>query len=301
MIKSVTITNYLGESKKIELAYPEKSGYVITSISGLGPVKANILTTELATKDGAEYTSAKAGKRNILFNLKFAFGSSIEYIRQESYKHFPLKKKVDILIETDNRSCKCEGYVESNEPNIFDSSEGTTISVICPDPYLYSIFNQVTLFSGSNPMFEFPFSNESLTEQLIILSELLKKSRDGVYYSGDDEIGMTIKIHFIGPAKQITLYDINKRLVMKIDTDKIKTIIGSDIKNGDDIIIQTTKGKKSILFARDGVNTNILNSLGKNTSWFYLTKGENIFAYEAIEGQDNIVFSIENKIVYEGV
>ena len=49
MIKSVTVTNYLGESIKLELGFPEKSGFLIQSIDGLGPPKADIHKTEVAT------------------------------------------------------------------------------------------------------------------------------------------------------------------------------------------------------------------------------------------------------------
>ena len=54
MIKSITITNYLGESIKIFLAQDNPDhGLLIKSIEGLGPAKANINTTNLATNDGS--------------------------------------------------------------------------------------------------------------------------------------------------------------------------------------------------------------------------------------------------------
>ena len=52
MIRAVTVTNYLGESKRFELAFPEESGFAVQSISGLGPSKADINTTEISTNDG---------------------------------------------------------------------------------------------------------------------------------------------------------------------------------------------------------------------------------------------------------
>jgi phage-related protein len=141
MIKSITVTNYLGDSIKLELGRPEQSGFLIKSISGLGPSKANINTTEVSTNDGSLFNSARLNQRNIVFDFIFVESinrESIEDIRQKSYKYFPIKKNVDLLIETDNRIVKTTGYVESNEPNIFSSQEGAQISIICPDPYFYS-------------------------------------------------------------------------------------------------------------------------------------------------------------------
>lgn len=45
MIRAVTFTNYLGDSIRLDLARPEKSGFIIKSVTGLGPGKANINTT----------------------------------------------------------------------------------------------------------------------------------------------------------------------------------------------------------------------------------------------------------------
>lgn len=39
----------------------------------------------------------------------------------------------------------------------------------------------------------------------------------------------------------------------------------------------------------------------KNTDWFTLAKGDNIFAFTADSGVTNLQFRIENKVIYEGV
>ena len=52
MIKSITVTNYLGDSIKLELARPEESGFIVTSVTGLGAGKANINMTVVATNNG---------------------------------------------------------------------------------------------------------------------------------------------------------------------------------------------------------------------------------------------------------
>ena len=65
-----------------------------------------------------------------------------------------------MIFETDNRMCETTGWVESNEPTIFSREEGCQISVICPDPYFYSLSKDSTIFSGIEPALEFPFSNE---------------------------------------------------------------------------------------------------------------------------------------------
>lgn len=58
MIKSITVTNYLGDSIKLELARPEESGFIVTSVTGLGAGKANINMTEVATNNGGLFNSS---------------------------------------------------------------------------------------------------------------------------------------------------------------------------------------------------------------------------------------------------
>ena len=149
MIKSIQITSFRGETIAIELANPEKSGFAILDITGLGPVKADINTTENGINDGAIFNSAHVSYRNIVLSLRF-IGTDIESLRQESYRFFSVKQNVRLLIETDNRLMNIEGYVESNEPTIFSKTEGCKVSIICPYPY-FKIGDgdpNTTVFSG---------------------------------------------------------------------------------------------------------------------------------------------------------
>lgn len=307
MIYSLAVTNYLGDRIKLELGRPENTGFLVKSITGLGPVKANVNTTEVATNDGSMFNSARLSQRNIVIQLAFVhsiYGEDIEEIRQKSYKYFPIKKNVELIIETDNRYVRTIGYIESNEPDIFSKQEGTQISIICPDPYFYSASedgNNVTDFYSIDPVFEFPFSNESLSEPLLIFGEIQIKTEDVITYHGDSEIGVMIYIHAIGPATNINIYNTETREVMSINTTKLEALTGKGIVASDDIIINTLKGEKSITLVREGKSYNILNCLDKNTDWFTLVKGDNIFAFTAESGVTNLQFRIENKVIYEGV
>lgn len=304
MIKSVTITNHLGESIKLDLFNPEESGFIIKSIEGLGPVKANINFKELATNDGSIDNSARLSSRNIVMSLQFMESPTIEETRLKSYKYFPIKRNVKFLIETDNRICETIGRVETNVPTIFSNAEGCQISILCPNPYFYSAgengTNQ-TIFYGTEPLFEFPFSNESLTEDLIEFGSIENRTEGTIYYDGDTEIGITIQIHAVGEAEGLVIYNTKTREIMRINDDKLKSLMGSGIQAGDEITITTSRGEKGIYMLRSGVTTNILNSLEKPIKWFQLSKGDNTFAYTASAGLTNLQFRIENKVIYEGV
>ena len=304
MIKSVTVINHLNEKLKLELKRPEKSGFAVTSIEGLGPVKADIHTVEVSTRDGSSYNSARTSQRNIVLYLKFLFRNSIEDIRQESYRYFPVKKPITLIIETDNRTLGIDGYVEQNEPEIFSNSEGTQISIICPDPYFYSLGkngSNVVTFYGVEPLFDFPFPNESVSDSTFEFSAIQTQTYKNVPYAGDIDTGVTITMRAVGDVENVTIYNTGTRESMKIDTDKLKNITGSKIVAGDEITICTLKGFKSATLLRDGVYVNIINCLSKGANWFQLSKGDNTFAYVADSGAANLQFKIAYNVLYDGV
>lgn len=301
MIHAFQIINYLGESIRMQLDDPWESGFIVKSVTGLGPPKADLVFTEMATNDGGLENSARLTKRNIVFNLQFLESPTIEEVRHLSYRYFPIKKKVSIIVETDRGECRTEGIVESNEPDIFDKEEGCSISIMCGESYFYGTTEQTVSFNGVIPLFEFPFENNSPTEKLIEFGEIQNFTERTILYEGDGNPGMTIKIHLLGPIKNFSFYSIDTRKSISINEEKIKAVIGSELQRGDDIIINTNKGQKSVVLVRSGIEYNIINSLERPIQWLNLRKGENVFAYGCDEGVSNIQLKISNKILYEGV
>lgn len=301
MIKSVTVTNNQGESLTMGVGDPDKSGLLISNMDGISPGQADISTTELAATDGSVYNSSRLVSRNITFDIIFNDLPSVEENRHLSYKYFPLKKEITLTFNTDERQLQIDGYVESNEANIFEEQESASFSIICPNPYFYSLATQTTVFSGIEPMFEFPFCNDSLTEKLLVFSEIRTKYENVVYYEGDAETGFVMNIHFVGPASGISIFNVENREIMKIDTDKLSAIVGGAIQAGDDLTISTVRGKKSLTFVRAGKSYNVLNCLDRDSDWLQLYIGLNVIAFTAVEGNNNLQFTVQNSSLFEGV
>lgn len=301
MIKTITITNHLSETVVFDLRNPEQSGFFIQSIEGLGPGKATINTTESLPIDGSRYNSSRLGNRNIVFQLGFLENPTIEDTRQNSYKYFPIKSNVEMLFETDNKTTKISGYVESNEPNIFSQQEGCVISIICPDPFFYSLTKEVVNFSSTISLFQFPFSNESLTEKLIEFGNVIAYPQETITYEGDVSVGIVMYIHVLETVNEFSIFNINTREYMTIDSSIIEYMTGQGLSIGDDIVVSTIKGAKSITLIRNGENINILNALIDGSSWFVLEKSDNVFYYNTLPEQADLQFRIEYQNIYEGI
>lgn len=333
MIKSLTVRNYLGEEIKITLAEDEPDhGLLLQSIDGLGPTKANINTTDLVTSDGALYNSARIGTRNIV--LQFLFTGDIEKTRRLTYKYFPEKKNVRLFFETDYKYLKIDGYVESNEPNIFSKNESTSISIICPDPYFYDLSTKVSTADKNTSLFEFPFecnTTMSITHEPILDSiddvltdstgEIIEDTQIGdvigpdliefgeipdnpearISNDGEVNVGVLIELRFYGPCGNVYIYNSGSKQRMEIDVNKITYINGFDIRNGDRLYISSIIGDKYAYLKRDGMYMNVLYCLGEDPDWIYLVNGDNVFTYTSDYNYSNVELTVSANTAHEGI
>lgn len=306
MIKSVIVTNDRNESLLLELSNPYDTGLAITSMTGIGPSKANINTTDLAIGDGSIYNSARVNSRNIVINFKLLEDPEtnlVEDTRQRTYKYFPLKKMITLTFETDNRIAQIQGYVESNEPDIFQQEETAQVSIVCPSPYFYAS-DGLFVLNGIEPRFYFPFSNESVTENLIEFSAVRESLSAEYYYEGDAETGAIFHFHIVeDDVSNISIYNITTQERMDLNTDVISAITkdGHNLMIHDDIYLSTISSDRYIYLVRAGVTYNILPVLSKTTDWIRIVKGSNVFGYLATTGKLHVEIEIQTNILYEGV
>lgn len=303
MIKAVECTNESGESIRLTLAEPESSGFVIESITGLGPEGASISTADNNSGDGVEITGKRVSSKNIVLNLIFYWkdGMTIEDIRHLSYKMFPVKETVKLVIVTDNRTLKIEGTVETNEPDIFNSQEGCSISIICPEPYFRSNSSKETVLTGLEKAFTFPFSNNSTDTPLLVFGRRKNSKSKVIVYNGEEPRGVQIVMDFIGHVGDIDIYHNNSQEHFGIKTNKIQIGNVTGILYGDQIILSTIKRKKKLVLIRNGKEYNILKTINKNVTWFELIKGNNLFSYSVASGSENMEFKVLTETIYKGV
>lgn len=175
MIKTVTVTNYVGDSLEISMANPYISGLAITNIDGIASLDATINTTDVATNDGAVYNSARVNTRNIVLTLKPITTDTqiIEQGRLKIYKYFPVKKYLTLAFVTDTRHVQIHGYVESSEAEVFSELETVQISIICPNPYFEDFEPQIVDFFSVDNNFKFPFTGPKF-DDIITLNNYLQ-------------------------------------------------------------------------------------------------------------------------------
>lgn len=302
MIKSLIVTNHNNDSLELDLFHPEWSGLIIDNIEGMGPPTATINANEVATMDGGIFTSARMGERNLVISFSPMFNPLVEDSRLKVYKYFPPKKQVSVEIITDRRDAICYGYVESVEPDIFSEHETIQVSIVCPDPFFYELEQSVYVFSGINPMFEFPFKNDSVTDNLIEFGEIREDNRSTLDYHGDVDAGILITCHVMsGSVENLRIWNVESREHMDIDTHKITTLTGITFSQGDDIIINTKVGEKSVQLLHEGKYYNIISCINKDADWFQLTTGLNTFTFVADYGETGMMMTVTWRNAYGGM
>ena len=165
MINSVLVTGAYGDSIELML-WDESNGYIVKEIEGLGPVDANIVSTDYASFDGSQFQSARRSPRNIIFKIGFATKHptfSAEELRRRLSNIFRTKSQVSMLFRSDKKYL-INGYVETNEPSIFSKDPQTNISIICLDPDFLSENPIVSSIDWSAPAISKKYINYQGTE-----------------------------------------------------------------------------------------------------------------------------------------
>lgn len=261
--------------------------YVVRSIDGLTPPIATINSSIIAMVDGAIYNSARVETRNIIIAISPLL--PVEVNRNALYTYFPIKKKIRLYYENGTKRVYIDGYVDSIDGSLFEISQTLTISITCLDPYWKSQDLSNADVSDTESLFEFPFD---IASDGIEFSRINKTSTVNIINYGDVEVGMIIDFIADGIVTNPKIYRSSTGDFFALTTS---------MQAKDRITINTNRNAKSVFLIREGVTSNIINTLVKGSVWFNLNIGDNIFAYECDSGEDvlEVRFSFYNS--YAGV
>lgn len=332
MIKQVDFNNRLGETLTIKLPQIEPThGLFLTGIDGLGLVKVDNNMSKIATRHGSRYNSSRANSRDITFHLRYLDtpSASAEDARDLTYRMFPVGGDVVMKFTTANRTAVTHGYVEENEPDIFDEEAGATITVNCPYPWMYlagAAGTQSESFSDMEAAFEFPvddnwdgdlefdpFTDESATpypNPAEIFTILNLNGEHTIYYRGEWETGMDMTIDINGKFSGLTIHNRTLSQEFVVDTTIMEQILAdhykADIFNisaGDQIIINSRTDQKKIQYYvhTNGDYINIIGAVSIDSDWPTLSPGSNTFVYLCESGDYNLGITIEATVFVQGV
>lgn len=293
MIQTITIINEYNEELKLKWNDPRENGFFITNATGLDAPHSTISMTDKTITDGAIYNRGRADKRNIVLNLRYYWANNNEddeeELRHKCYHFFPPKGNVQVIVKTDKREVQTSGYIETNETDLFAKFEITQISILCEDAYMYGLVDEVERLNGVNPLFEFPFENNSLSEKLIEFGEIYFYYDYTIFYEAEVETGINVSCVFGAETDGFRITNNHTGEVLVIN----HTFVAED-----KLEICTIQGKKSITL--NNSDSLFGEATWNKSSWFTLRRGYNDIEVRDGDGNDDFGYT-SMKISYPDV
>ena len=266
----------------------DESRYQISQITGLNPPNANIYLTAIAGMDGERYKSSHVDMRNIVITI--AINGNVEQNRLRLYNFFGTGKWCKIFFKNNARNVYIEGYCEQVELNHFALKQTMQISIICPEPFFKSLSQIVIDISMVHAAFEFPFAIEAPGIEFSVIEPGREAT---IYNEGEVATGLIIRL--------TSLVDgISNPIIRNVETGNYLGV-ATTLNEGNVLMINTNKGKKSVQKYIGGATINAISSLMPGSTWFQLHSGLNSFVYSTDEAPENLKVEFAYNILYEGV
>lgn len=260
LLKALKVTNAKGSVLDLPLEVVS-GGFFVKDISGLGPVKATLVSSSFASLDGEQYHSSKREARNIVVKLGLDPDHglySVYDLRAELYTFFMPKTRAKLSFHMFNKfsesiltqafDVEIFGRIESFEVDLFTKEPSVDLSIMCFEPRF--VDPEPVIFEGN--------SVTDLTETTLT-------------YEGSEETGMIFEFEAHGAVPDLTVYH-------RPPDQSLKSLYFTEpMIAGDILTISTITGAKTVTLKRDGVEHGMLHRLSTQSNWLELMPGENVF------------------------
>lgn len=262
----IRIINARGEVLQL---YPSED--YIVEVQGVTPVAADVSYSDVAGGDGGLFNAARVGVRSIELLIALR-GADIERKRLQLYQFFRAKTTVTFAYRTDLRDVQAECIVETPpEGDLFSKRQVFSVSLLAMNPYFHSAEKLHADLLAIISMFEFPFFRDepaAMSEELITNEAVLANY-------GEDTTTPICTMDFDGRVLNPIVYFDGQFFAVDIE-----------LQEGDRIVVDARRGKKTVTLRRDGADQNVLNRVRAGSRWFSLPVGETVYQFSADAGPE---------------
>ena len=261
--------------------------FKLSNVDGLTRANVELSSSTVASMDGDIINNERTAPRGIVLDLSIE-GADVEEKKRYIFRYVKPKQKARIRWINDDREIEIEGVIESIEMPRYTNAVIMQVSIYCSQPYWQDIEYVVQEISEVLNLHYFTnYENDMLffPEEGIPFGEYDTNRTKVFTNEGDVSVGMEIRIIALGNVGNPIIYNSDGQFFG----------VNTTMTAGDEIVISTIKGKKTV--TKNGEN--ILAQIVPKSSWLQLEIGENEFTIDSDDGTEgNMYFTITYKQRY---
>lgn len=269
------------------LSLTSNSNFKLTNVDGLTSASVDLSSSTVASMDGDVVNNKRTTPRGIVLDLSIE-GADVETKKRYILRYIKPKLKSRLRWTQDEREIEIEGIVEAIEMPRFTNKVVMQVSMYCEQPFwqdieyvvqeISEVLNLHYFTNDENDMLYFP-------EEGIPFGEYDANRTKVFVNDGDVAVGMEIRVIALGNVGNPIIYNSYGQYFG----------VNTTMQTGDEIVISTVKGKKTV--TKNGEN--ILANIMSKSTWLQLEVGENEFTIDSDDGTEgNMYFTVSYKQRY---
>lgn len=263
------------------------SNFKLTNVDGLTSANVELSSSTVASMDGDVVNNERTTPRGIVLDLTIE-GADVEAKKRYILRYIKPKQKARLHWTQNDREIEISGIIEAIEMPRFTNTVVMQVSIYCSQPYWEDIAFVVQEISEVLNLHYFTnYENDMLyfTEEGSAFGEYDTNRTKVFENSGDVSVGMEIRIIALGNVGNPIIYNSDGQFFG----------VNTTMQAGDEIVISTVKGKKTV--TKNG--NSILGSIMPRSTWLQLEIGENEFTIDSNDGTEgNMYFTLTYKQRY---
>lgn len=256
----------------------------LVDAEGITENASDIATSTTPSMDGDKINNIVTQPRGIVLSMQIKDDVSVEDAKRYILRSIKPKQKGRLVLHQSGRDIQIAGVVESISMPRFGPGIIMQVSLYCNDPYWHDVENVLLEISRVLNMHYFPIDVGGLAfpAEGIPFGEYDLNMTRTYTNDGDAECGMIITIIALANVVNPTIYK----------TDGSFIGVNDNMVVGDEIIINTNRGEKSI--TKNG--TNILSKIKPGSSFLQLDTGDNELTIDSDgDTEGNVYFMLAFK------
>lgn len=261
--------------------------FKLSNVDGLTVANVDLSSSTVASMDGDVVNNERTTPRGIVLDITIE-GADVEAKKRYILHYIKPKQKARLRWTQDDREIEIEGIIEAIEMPRFTNTVVMQVSMYCSQPYwediafvvqeISEVLNLHYFTNYEDDMLYFPAEGIPFGEYDTNRTKVFENS-------GDVSVGMEIRIIALGNVGNPIIYNSDGKFFG----------VNTSMQAGDEIVISTVKGKKTV--TKNGEN--VLANIMPKSTWLQLEVGENEFTIDSDDGTEgNMYFTVAYKQRY---